>query len=53
MQISCDDNDQIIQNCIFCCILGKFYNDMHEEESSVDVSSPRENNSPIVSAILK
>jgi len=24
------------------------YNDVHEEESSLDVSSPRDNNSPIV-----
>lgn len=31
-------------------ILGnKMYGDVQEEESSIDVSSPRDNNSPIVS----
>lgn len=28
--------------------IGKIYGDVPEEESSIDVSSPRENNSPIV-----
>lgn len=30
-------------------IPGKMYGDVQEEESSIDVSSPRDNNSPIVS----
>lgn len=36
----------------FCCFqspVGKMYGDVQEEESSIDVSSPRDNNSPIVS----
>lgn len=37
--------------CAFCIILGKPYSDIHEDESSVDVSSPRDNNSPIVSQV--
>lgn len=53
MQLLENDDGFIIHVCPFCYILGKFYNDMHEEESSVDVSSPRENNSPIVSILLK
>lgn len=31
--------------------LGKMYGDVQEEESSIDVSSPRDNNSPIVSEL--
>lgn len=33
-------------------IPGKMYGDVQEEESSIDVSSPRDNNSPIVSKTL-
>lgn len=33
---------------LFLFFVGKMYGDVHEEESSIDVSSPRENNSPSV-----
>lgn len=37
---------------IWCHPLGKMFGEVQEEESSIDVSSPRDNNSPIVCCFL-